>query len=336
MTMTPIDPPGPCAYGEVIDVVLSAEPALVAIEFLPNGGGGAWDVVYADGRFSYRYRDSTRDGTTFHIRPPGDYWPCPFRVHYEPAVPTGGQTWGTIYAPDLAAETTRVCAPGSHTIGGVTWWVKGVASGQSAGATNGTGLYIQSNFGVDNSDQANPSLRWFLPLANVPGFNPNAPVAVWARATCASWYWHVGFMSAAASSAQITNAERASRTGVGHAAGNTTAIQYVNADAVGQVSVRSDLQPLPDEPSLAVGIALVGRNLGLRNWSPWSGSWTPPDPYTFRRGITDAISSTQHGLFVVAPDMDLSKVGIFFSYNAGNPVTFYLRNLYVMQPKVSA
>lgn len=247
--------------------------------------------------------------------------------------PTGGQAYGLLYAPDLSDEPTRTLAPGSHTIGGVTWWVKGIASGQTAGALHGTGLSIQSDFGVDNSDSANSNLRFFLPLANVPGFNPNAPVAIWARATGASWYWHVGFMSAAASGSSITTAERNTRAGVGHASGQTTAIQYVTGDSVGQVSIQSGTGPLPAQTDLVVGLALVGKNLGLRNWSACSAGWTPADPYTLRRGITNTISTTNHGVFTVTPDLDLSTVGVFFSYNTGNPETFYLRNLYIMQPK---
>lgn len=155
MTMTPIDPPGPCAYAEVIDVVLSAEPAIVAIEYLPNGGGGAWDVVYADGRFSYRYRDSTRSGTTFHIRPPGDYWPCPFRLHYEPLWP--GTLWDVLYEIDLRTLPTQTLRPTIQymmyenvTIDGKPWFIH-YASGLTALVT-GTGLQMSAEGGVSSGN----------------------------------------------------------------------------------------------------------------------------------------------------------------------------------------
>lgn len=98
MTMVPLDTPGACAHDEVIDFVLPAEPLVLMVEYItdddPELNTGEWDVVYGDGRFSYRYRTSTREGTTWHIRPPGGVWQGKFRFHYEPE--SGG---GTVAAP---------------------------------------------------------------------------------------------------------------------------------------------------------------------------------------------------------------------------------------------
>jgi hypothetical protein len=85
MSLVPIDVPGDVAHDEVIDFTLSRSPSAIHIEFItdddPELNTGDWAIVYGgvdsnneNGRFSYRFRESSRDGDTWHIAPPGGSW----------------------------------------------------------------------------------------------------------------------------------------------------------------------------------------------------------------------------------------------------------------------
>lgn len=92
MTVTPLDPPGPIGSRvETIDFTATLPVVAVSIEFNPDEGNGARETAYdgtdeshANGTFSHRYRNSTIEGNTWHLRREGG-WPGPFQLRVKEA-----------------------------------------------------------------------------------------------------------------------------------------------------------------------------------------------------------------------------------------------------------
>jgi hypothetical protein len=111
VTLTAITPPPNIGPSQPIVFTLSREPVAIGVEYLtsdiPASNTGAWDAVYGDcdqnagytnGRFSYRYRSSSREGNTWTIRPPGDYWPGRFHVLVDES-PAPVEAAGALHLP---------------------------------------------------------------------------------------------------------------------------------------------------------------------------------------------------------------------------------------------
>jgi hypothetical protein len=105
VTVTPLDPVGPLnSRTEVVDFTVSTDPleTTISVQF-PSG---AWEMVYQDGVFNRQlYLESTRDGSTFHVKRIGGWPQSPsFKVKETVTGPTLSP--GMPYA---ALGTTGVC-----------------------------------------------------------------------------------------------------------------------------------------------------------------------------------------------------------------------------------
>ena len=164
----PLDTPA-----EAIDFTVGGDVPALSVSFGPNR---IEERAYRDGVFLYPYLASTREGTTYTLRRSGG-WPSTPTVYIdeEDGPPAGGQAWGGIYTLDLAAQPSQnLNAGGAHVIDGLTWWAKNDQSTSDVQLVEGEGInWTGGSTGI-------PIARILcLPLANVPGFNPNAPVQVW-------------------------------------------------------------------------------------------------------------------------------------------------------------
>lgn len=119
---------------------------------------------------------------------------------WEPRPPPslGGQPMGAIYTADFTSLPGQGSfSNGAISVDGLTWYAKGDLSGLPAGAlmqcdlTAGQGLRFQCSNGagivLQSGAVAYPHRHLTLPLANVPGFNPLAPVIVSFRGVQSSW-----------------------------------------------------------------------------------------------------------------------------------------------------
>jgi hypothetical protein len=183
MAVTWVDTPNVAiSRREPLDFIVSTNPVAISVKF-PSLR--AEERVYRDGAFQYPYLNSTVTGSgpfTFHLNRTGG-WPEDSTVY----VDEGGEAsadWEMLYSVDLTAlATTGQMTPGQHIIDGKTWWLKGaLGTATDVRVINGTGLNITTSFGISyvGAGAGSPStaLRWFMPLAQIPGFNPNLPFAV--------------------------------------------------------------------------------------------------------------------------------------------------------------
>lgn len=183
MTVTWPIPPNSTIDPRTRPIPFQAERDVTAVS-VSFGNRRAEERAYRDGAFVWPYLRSTRAGNLFTlVRDDGDAgWPAdpkPF-VDEEPPpplLPTGGQSYGAIYELDFTAQPTQNLniAPGSAVIDGLTWWAKNALGQATMSIVNGSGLEWWSH------DPSPPVARLLgLPLANVPNFNPSAPVQIWA------------------------------------------------------------------------------------------------------------------------------------------------------------
>lgn len=359
MSVTFIDPPGPLANtSEPIDFTTSYPVTSISIEYDPRVGRGARETVYdgvADdntgGDFAYVYRRSTRsvDGLTWRIQREGK-WPSELRIRVKEATPTStsGLGYGTTYEVDLTAQDPLTMnAAGSYTIDGMTWWAKGpfLNPGTTAAVEAGLGLGMKVpgalSFGLSWRGSGNvlyPERVFVLPLAQLPGYNPLAPVAV--MASLAGRYSYggegivfAGLVDAALSSAALTGPEKATAmtTGLSSSTGGIFLGSPHNTDASSEYSVAANPN-LPNAGDLLGSVAgvhrfgdkryfpLMGAEV-LSNESPDSYNKFPVNGFTYVRN-GNGISSNPCFLFVV---------------NRGSaeaqPTANYLRRLKIMQPR---
>jgi hypothetical protein len=285
------------------------------------------EMAYRDGAFVHPYLDSTRVGDTFSLRRAGG-WPAAPTVHVEAGSGPAVATWQPVYSVNFAALPPATFATtGAHEIGDATWWLKGGFTGGHTTALDGTGLRIRSPFGSEGSDTA--TLRWFLPLANVEGFDPAAPLAIWARVSTTDSFFLsnavVGVAQAAASGASFSPTERETRVGLGTAG---TAATYVTGW----------IHDTSGDANHTLNTAPSGLLLGLQRLSPTTSRFMvapyaspPPDP-----GGPSYINAVAHWARSHAA-VGTANLGVYFShnFNGGSTQDFYLRDLFVMQPRAA-
>lgn len=198
MTVTFIDVPGELVNtSEPIDFTTTARVVSISVEFRPSSGNGLRETVFdgtgsdnAGGDFSYLYRNSTVSGSgpySWTVRRIGA-WPAEFRIRVKEETASGlGSPWGTIY--DMAITTSGNVVQGANSFAGLTWYGKntlGASMSANTYAPGGMrftaagGGYYGEYFGVSNNNPGNYRHVW-LPLAQVPNYNPASPLLVQAR-----------------------------------------------------------------------------------------------------------------------------------------------------------
>jgi hypothetical protein len=259
-----------------------------------------------------------------------------FSVTAAPPASASPVTWGAVYSVDFTALTAQpTLVPGPVTIDGLRWWLKGALRGpveggviQSSSLEPGAGLHIRSNFGSEGSPTLTYHLRYFLRLSAITGYNPLAPAIVVARVA-----HEIG--------SDMQN------TIVGVCEGEEDALALSDADRVGRVGCGADgavlsgmvtwqnngVSSLGISPSTAADARMTGVHLLHPTRTryvcyPWSGS--APDPYA-----SPELQVTNMPSMVAHASRNFARLGVYFTYNFNGGATrsFWMRNLYVIQPK---
>lgn len=243
--------------------------------------------------------------------------------------------WKKVYEVDFTALPAQPsCPPGSYVVDGKTWWVKGqhVVGGHSASAelSPGNGLRINSDFHMCYPHSiyggVNPYLRWFMPLAQLAGFNEAAPLVLMARmknALANNCVAFAGFIDSpddttgpttGAKADHITQAGLANNA-AGYAGSSVSFGRRAdsgNTASPGGASMYAVMDP-PNAatPNAFVTIYRASRSAALCAASRWTGSFPSPDAieipdnlsghqsYAFRHG---AAAPANLGITFVAQD----------------------------------
>jgi hypothetical protein len=188
-------------FNAPLEFYTDRDVSYISIQYRDKDGVkiGKEEVVYRDNDFREDYAGvSTRVGNVFTVRRsdyggiwPGNPHPYVQEVPIPPAAPSGGQSWGLLYEVDLTAQPNQAMTGSqSYVIDGKTWWVKGaLAASQTVGlgtvvTTAGlprTGLGTRNGASSGQSFVGAATLGFsvfYLPFAQLTGFNPEAPIFV--------------------------------------------------------------------------------------------------------------------------------------------------------------
>jgi hypothetical protein len=347
MSVTYFDPPGRLANTfEPIDFETDSLVTSISVEYNPSTRAGLRETVFdgteADGTggdFSPAFRLSTRTGEgpyTWSVRRAGR-WPADFRLRVKevPSAASGATPWSVLYHVDFSVlGAASFPETGAHTIDGLTWYLKGafIQGGgvvQSSGI-DATGLFIRSNFGSEGSENSN--LRWVLPLAQIPGYNAAAPLALWGRLSSGAALGHqsnsiLGLVSAATGPADMTTGERATRACVGTAGEDvTTNFEPWTNNATGPVGHTLDLPAT----QLIMGVQKLAPTITRRMVTAYVDG--APDPSLHSDGLTSPSAEAVRSHAATIEE----TLSVYFAhnFNGGSTQNFYLRELFIMQPGV--
>lgn len=343
MTVTFVDSPGSTlpSSAEPLDFTTTLDVIAISVSF--GSGVRVEERAYRDGVFLYPYLRSTQSGHTFSLVRDGG-WPASPQVFVdENNVPASGQVMGAIYEVDLTAQASQSMATAtSYTIDGLTWWAKGACGGsQACELVNGSGLRRYAADGAypasypnwrGNSNPASPdnTRALLLPLSQIPGFNPLAPLAIeWHLASpnaysndsgvCA----YGGVIDAAASAAAITSGEKATAMTVAYYGGGGFFTIDNNANNI---------------TLTGTGTSYAGHAVGvyrtmLSRWYPLFGAYGSslgvPDDYDYA-GTGTASSSFRSRCSNSPSFCFVAEKGANFT----PALDVYLTRLKVLQPKV--
>lgn len=347
MTVTFLDPPGPLpTRREVIDFVSTSGVLAVSVRF---GDGAVEERAYRDGQWLYPYADSSGPASgaagTYHLVRTGG-WPRGFTVHVDEQIPptpmpTGGQTWGVIYEVDFAAQPSQtIGAAGAYTIGGLTWWAKGLTTQVSTAVVNGAGLQFTnlsaSNLLMPGYATAFTARHLFCPLGQVPGYAASGPTIVLARMTqspsngvgTSSGTW-VGLISSTNDAISQLGSARASEAWAGIEQSTSKQIMW-KLGGEGTSGASS---------AAGTGLGVAGvirshREFSLIVGSPWSGTW--PAPSDLRTPVYNAPQSTM--MYAIDPPARANPgIGLYLSTNSGmSGAVGTIHGVRILQPKVAA
>lgn len=255
MTVVFVDPAGPLpGSSETIEFTSDRTVLAVSLEYDPAAGNGSWETVYQDGRFAYKYRNSSVAGSSWVIRPPADggRWLRPFRVVVDAPEP-GVAGWNLLYQVDFSALANQsYTTPGAITIDGKTWYAKGLESPGGGDLyarrlVNGKGLglmHLNSTSGGAPSIGTSGDLNYphfFMPLAQV---NPTgARVLVRAR-----FVWDV-----AATGQPYVGIANGTLDGTGQRTAHRASEHLVGPSAVAGTTAGLSYKPGAGSPSSSVG-----------------------------------------------------------------------------------
>lgn len=189
----PNDPEQPLELGAFEPIEFTCARPLLALYI--DQGGATPEVAYYDGAFVGPYAAlSEVDGLDVTVLRSGGWLAPPLlRPRLEVPVvplPADGQAMGTIYEIDFTAQTPQTLgAAGAYTIDGKTWYAKAPNASQFGSnlvsEVTASGLSIRETVGGTGNHNAGNggsvallARHLFMPLAQLPLFNPNAPLMV--------------------------------------------------------------------------------------------------------------------------------------------------------------
>jgi hypothetical protein len=297
------------------DARLSGERALAA------GPGIAIDDGGANGAATVRHRFVAGAGIALTELPTGEV-----EIASTVVVPTGGQTWGAIYELDLTTLPTQTLVNGANLVDGLTWYSKGTADFIDTvvnNIVNGLGMECGSGaFGVTGN--YSNRIPWF-PFAQLPDFNPAAPVAVawrWSGSGMSSSNYMVGGLASMANNGtQWLSAERASQAIIEYQGQTDRFLHYVEGDASG-LAVVMIAPPSATSGDHAFVEAQLESQVYCSGHAAYAGS-LPNNVHGLTSGVNPRLS--------VAPR---PNIGFFMARNRSTAFTVYLTHLAVLQPVV--
>jgi len=250
-----------------------------------------------------------------------------------PPIPTGGQSLGTIYEVDFRTLPNLTIGPvGSYVIDGKVWWAKGplIANGSNLTSSiqNGAGMRFTTDKTYDLPAAGDMSCRsMFLPLANISGYNPLAPIVVRAKFIrgAVPISGMIGLVNTTADAANYLAAQRATEVFCGpeQAGGNTSSIKSKygtggqNGISSGQVSTP------PDNFFCGIWEMFPGyRDICTQVWDG-TGAIPPMTSIPQRQGLGMLTSSNVN-----------TTICLTASSNFGQPETVWVTHLSISQPKV--
>lgn len=238
---------------------------------------------------------------------------------------------------ELPAQTFT--AAGQYTIDGLAWWMKGALASQINALEPGAGLRL--SFVTDNdgggrpASNVNTTYNWracFMPFAQIPGFNPLAPTIIrWVSTHATSGLnagvtgWG-GIVSAAASAANLTAAERDTYhlvgTPHGTISGTTNAVDFVRTDNQQSPGNATPTATINANGAHEYGLHLNGRvSYEYVAPTPWAGLWTE-DP--------SVMSSVAPWRGPLRPNMGF----LFIMGGQLSALPVYIKRLRIEQPRM--
>lgn len=177
MSVTFLDPQYPSrlpSRNEVLDFTITTDPADAVVTM--EHESGVWETIYQGGRFALKYRASTLDGSTFHVRRSGGWPEGRWYVPVTEAPPLLTTQWEVLHDFDFTTFPTQAVELGSVvytlSLGGYTWNVKssvGGSPGQQQVLGSGFSLLSNSRPWASGSTQMGSAIS--LPLSSLPGYN---------------------------------------------------------------------------------------------------------------------------------------------------------------------
>jgi hypothetical protein len=186
VTVTFLKPSGvPLAsQDEPLSFVCTADPAFIGVRF---GGIKGRELAYHDGAFVGEYTQSSKVGNVYTLRRDGG-WPAQTTPIVDTGAVAGPPTWKKVWSVNFAAQTPRTFpSSGKYTIDGKDWYLKQGAIPVSLQhpRIDATGLGWSMDFGNGDApgylDQNPGSViypHWFLPLSQIPEYDPAFPWCV--------------------------------------------------------------------------------------------------------------------------------------------------------------
>ncbi len=357
MTVTLIDPPGPLQNTfEPIDFTTTSKVVSISIEFNPQTGNGLRETVWDGtndtndgGDFSFLYRRSTVSGSgpySWTVRRSGR-WPADFRIRIKEASSGGDSSWQEIYNVDFRTlPDYNVTTYGPHVFDGLTWYCKQGQTNNFIYNVNGVGLLVGSSAGsCENAGGTFHGPRMVLPLTNVPGFNPSAPVAFVVRTSRAAGVAPLpvavcGVTDCSLAATPVTTNEYLKMQGISAWDGNNSAVfngtvffwgrnaNTGGAAAIGAIS----------EQNAGLVIRVLDRKAVAYSVIDWTSSI--PDLTTgplFSPDTNDSMSYLHIGADGLGNELfrDMNNLSFYVAYNNNQGITSpaYLLELSILQPR---
>jgi hypothetical protein len=234
---------------------------------------------------------------------------------------------GLIYGVDLTTKPAQnwPSGGGSAVVDGKTWWAKGPASWGPPYSSLIPGEGIEVSGGAWSGYQTYDWQGMFLPIAQLAGFNPDAPLALAFRFTGSGYsggsYVVGGMRSCAQSSAKMQSSS------------SYSAIRFMGTDTniYHENSGSSDVPPLTGmQPAVGDNLWLILRLMG-RIYTPAHVPWTGalPDELPFGPQLVNFINPR-----LLAPQ-SATDVGFIYARNQSSYINARLTHVGVYQPRAS-
>lgn len=251
--------------------------------------------------------------------------------------------FSTLYEVDFRTLPNQsLAAAGSHIIDGKTWWLKGTLGDAGvAEVVNGQGLHLTWPFAAPfptnytmwragYSSFSQIARTFLLPMANLPGYNPKAPLAIMAHIVSANNLvedeCYVGVIDHAQNANQISRPEHQTQMGMNKS--GTTSAWWTSLENANTTNPGGNNYG-PKQDSYVTGVIRLLSSKYYPLLGQWNGSnLTKPEDY-------DGVTLTSEIYTMPTRCSDSPSFFWGFSYtNSGQPaINMHMTHLKIMQPK---